>query len=112
MSWSEFLKHVGKTAYITEHQMVLSGMTWRTNKSASSALPLTGPEGYQIMIQQLLAMKEPSSSVLIIGHPVPKEDSPEREIPVGLYIWTFYGTLILHAEALGAERWCWKSKSS
>lgn len=95
MSWLEFLEQVGKTAFITEHQMVLSGMTWRTNKSANSALPLTGPGGYQTMVQQLLSMKDPSSAVLIIGHPVPKDDSPEQEVPVSFRIYPCYSDSML-----------------
>ena len=95
MSWLEFLEQVGKTAFITEHQMVLSGMTWRTNKSANSALPLTGPGGYQTMVQQLLSMKDPSSAVLIISHPVPKDDSPDQDVPVSFRIHPCYGNSVL-----------------
>ena len=37
-SWTGFQKQVRRTAYITEEQMVLSGMMWHTNKSANSVI--------------------------------------------------------------------------
>ena len=61
--------------------MVLNGMTWRITKTASGALPLTNVAGYNTMVQQVLAMKDASSAVVIVSHPIPKQESPEREIP-------------------------------
>ena len=77
-SWTGFQKQVRRTAYITEEQMVLSGMTWHTNKWANSTLPLTDSAGYWTMIQQILNLKDPSSAILIVGHPIPKENVPDR----------------------------------
>jgi hypothetical protein len=80
--WTNFLQQVHKTAYISEDQMVLNGMTWRMNKSANSALPLTDSGGYWTMMQQILSLRDSLSVILIIGHPIPNEDVPDKEVPV------------------------------
>jgi hypothetical protein len=38
------------------------------------------------MVQQILAMKDPLSAVLIVGHPVPKTNVPDAEVPVSVFI--------------------------
>jgi hypothetical protein len=85
-SYSEFLGLVHKTAYISKDQMVLNSMTWCMNKSANSAMPLADSRGYQSMVQQILAMKDPLSAVLIVGHPVPKTNVPDAEVPISVFI--------------------------
>ena len=85
-SYSEFLGLVHKAVYISEDQMVLNNMTWCTNKSANSAMPLTDSGGYWTMVQQILAMKDPLSAVLIVGHLVPKTNVLDAEVPVSVFI--------------------------
>jgi hypothetical protein len=81
-SWSEFLEEVRRTAYISEEQMVLTAMTWRPNKSTNNSLPLTDLGGYRAMVRQIVASKDPSNTIVIISHPLPKENVPNMEVPV------------------------------
>ncbi|KAG6894622.1 hypothetical protein C0992_005365 [Termitomyces sp. T32_za158] len=70
MSWTRFLTEVSATVDIELENLDLTEMTWCFQKKAQ--LMLTSVGGYKAMIQQILALKDPSAAIIIVSLPAPK----------------------------------------
>ncbi|KAG5639891.1 hypothetical protein DXG03_002571, partial [Asterophora parasitica] len=78
MSWHKFLGKVAETAGIEKENIDLGKVTWTFQKPKCKLL-LTGEEGYEAMLEQILALKSLLSAIIIVNIPAPKKRKQPEE---------------------------------
>ncbi|KAG6849499.1 hypothetical protein H0H87_002729 [Tephrocybe sp. NHM501043] len=77
MTWERFLAEVAGIAEVDIENLDISNMTWNFQRKV--VLNLNSTSGYKAMIQQVHALKDPSSAVIFVTLPLPKHPRNDRE---------------------------------
>jgi hypothetical protein len=70
-TWSTFVKEIAEMPGLDKENLTVEAMTWSFQKK--TVLPLTNKGKFQMMIQQIRILKDPSAAIIVINLLTPKQ---------------------------------------
>lgn len=100
LRWMDFVQLVAETIDVQMENVSLNALTWHFQNKPSQALPLKSEDSFDIMRKRVKSLKDPSSQIIFVNHPIIKtrlEQVPPTVMPIGTVgIWDEKVSSILH----------------
>ena len=86
LRWMDFVQLVAETINVQMENVSLNALTWHFQNKSSQALPLKSEDSFDVMRKQVKSLKDPSSQIIFVNHPIIKttlEQVPPTVMPIG-----------------------------